>query len=347
MQKKFWIITGISFIVLLLLLYVLGPRPSKPDYSLLIQQQYADDLRLLEDSVRNAEASINLKPDNEARIIWAMPYQKTPFSIVYLHGNGASQEEGDPIHEALAHRYGCNLFLSRLSEHGIAGDNPMLTIDAFNWMQSALDAIVLGKKIGEKVILVSTSTGSTLGLYLASKYPDLVDGHIMMSPNIDLFDSRSFLLSQPYGLQVARRIMDSDFYGWEAPGTAQRYWYTRYRIEGLCTLKSMIDCNMDETTFENVTDPLIMVYYYKDDTRQDEVVSVKRMKEMFEQLGTPPAKKIQVALPDAGTHIIGSDIFNKNLQSLWEPLAAFCEDVLNMAVVNDTDWKPFVDNRSR
>ena len=109
----------------------------------------------------------------------------------------------------------------------------------------------------------------------------------------------------------------------------------------------MIDCTMHETTFESVNDPAIMLYYYQDETHQDKIVSVERMREMFDQLGTPPDKKYQIALPDAGTHIVGSSIFNSNLQSLWEPQTTFCEQVLNMPVVNDTDWKPFVDNRSR
>ena len=186
-----------------------------------------------------------------------------------------------------------------------------------------------------------------MSLYLAANYPELVDGLIMMSPNIDLFDPRSFLLSAPFGLQIARQIVNSEFYGWNAPGTAQSYWYTRYRIEGLCTLKSMINCTMNETTFERVNEPLIMLYYYRDEQHQDQVVSVKRMREMYDQLSTPEDQKRDVPVPDAGTHIIGSDIFNHNLQSVWDPIVSFCEDVLNLDVVNDTDWKPFVDNRSR
>src|SRR5687768_5699067 len=172
--------------------------------------------------------------------------------MVYLHGNGASQEEGDPIHEALAFRYGCNLFLARLADHGLQDDDPMLNINALNWMQSALDALAIGHKLGKKVILLSTSTGSTLALYLAAQYPELVDAHIMMSPNIDMYDPRSFLLAEPFGLQIARKITGSEYYGWKAPGTAQSYWYTRYRIEGLCTLKSLINCTMNENTFKAV-----------------------------------------------------------------------------------------------
>jgi len=342
-KKLLLIIAGI--LPLLALIYFMGPQAKVPDFASLTIPQYSSDIKILEDSIIRSEASFKLKPDNEARIVWKVPYQKTPYSIVYLHGNGASQEEGDPIHEALAHRYGCNLFLARLSEHGLQTENPLENIDADRWMQSALDALAIGHQIGDKVILVSTSTGSTLALYLSSKYPELIDGQIMMSPNVDVYDPRSSLLTKPWGLQIARKITGSGFYGWKAPGPARTYWYTSYRIEGLCTLKSIINTTMNDETFRQVKDPLIMLYYYRDENNKDGVVSVKRMREMYAALGTPPGQKREVAVADAGTHIIGSDIFNQNLDPVWNPIIQFCEEVLNLIPVNDTDWKPFLDDR--
>lgn len=342
-KSKRWLIALGIFLAFITFGYLLGPKPVKPDFAELTIHSISDDLASLEDSINKTETALPLKPDNEARIIWATPYVKTPVSIVYLHGNAASQEEGDPIHEALAHRYGANLFLARLSGHGLQTNEPMLSIDAEAWMQSALDAIVVGNKIGERVILLTTSTGSTLSLYLASKYPDLVDAQIMMSPNIDLYDPRSSLLTAPWGLYIARQIMGSDYYGWKAPGPARSYWYARYRIEGLCTLKSMIDHTMNEETFSKITDPVLMLYYYRDEDNQDHIVSVDRMKEMFLQLGTSDNLKQAFAIEDAGTHIIGSDIFNPNIQAIWSPIVAFCEEVLHLTPVNQTDWKPFLD----
>src|SRR5687767_3682156 len=216
----------LAVILLFVVIYFIGPKPPSPDFSKLTVPSYSSQLQQLEDSVKRAEASFPLKPDNEARIVWARPYQKTPYSIVYLHGNAASQEEGDPIHEALAHRYGCNLYLARLEGHGLKEENPLKNIDPVQWMQSALDAIAIGKALGDKVILVSCSTGSTFALYLAAKYPDLVEAQIMLSPNIDYYDPRSFMMAGPWGLQISKLILGSDFYGWKAPGPAQQYWYT-------------------------------------------------------------------------------------------------------------------------
>ncbi len=345
LKKKEWSRILLGVIGIFILIYLFGPKVKSSDFSSITIPNMTTSLEGLEDSIAAKEALINLKPDNEARIVWATPFQKTPYSIVYLHGNGASQEEGDPIHEALAHRYGCNLYLPRLEGHGLVNDNPLQTIDPVKWMQSALDAIAIGKAIGEKVIVISCSTGSTFSLYLAANYPDLVDAQILFSPNIDYYDPRSFLMAWPWGLQISRLILGSDFYGWKAPGAAQQYWYTRYRIEGLIVLKAIINETMTQQTFSKIHSPVFIAYYYNDETHQDNIVSVKRMKEMFEQLGTSESLKKELPLRNAGTHIITSDLFSRDLNEMWAPLIDFCEQDLHLTPVHDSGWKEFLDIR--
>ena len=300
------------------------------------------------DSVIYAEANFPLKPQNAARIVWYKQFHKSPYAFVYLHGTGASPQEGDPIHESLSYVFGANLFIPRLAEHGLVTPDPLVKITAQDWLQSALDAVAVGKVLGDKVILISCSTGSTLALTLAAHYPELIDGLILLSPNIDLYDPRSGVLAKPWGLQMARQIVGTKYYGWEAPIAAKRFWYTQYRLEALTTLKTMINATMNEKTFSAVKQPVIMLYYYKDEENQDTKVSVARMREMYAQLGTPADQKREVALADANTHIIGSDIFNKNLQSVWLPLTSFCTEVLQMPMVNpDADYTWFSDTQTR
>jgi len=346
-KKRTWLKLLLILLGVLLIAYLSGPKSGKVDFSKLHATHYSSDLHVLEDSINAAESALPLKKDNQARIVWATPYAKTPYSIVYLHGNGASQEEGDPIHEGLAHRYGCNLFLSRLKDHGLVTDEPLLDLDPAQWMQSAMDAIAVGSSLGDQVILVSCSTGSMLGLYLEAKNPGLIAAHIMLSPNIDLYDSKSILLTQPWGLQFARQILGGNYYSWEAPLVAQQYWYTTYRIEGLITLKSVIVNTMSASTFKAIQDPVFMAYYYLDEEHQDDVVSVKRMRQMYNQLGTPEALKKSIALPNAGTHIIASDMFNDHLNTLWESLTSYCENVLKLPVADSSDYITFMDLRPR
>src|ERR1700760_3584342 len=115
MRKRWWLLIP----VILIVLYFLGPHPSTPVYSS-VQPRVPTEPALLEGYIHDREALHRLKPDNEARIVWAdSSRRKTPFAIVYLHGFSASQGEGDPVHRYIASKYGCNLYLPRLAEHGI------------------------------------------------------------------------------------------------------------------------------------------------------------------------------------------------------------------------------------
>ncbi|MFX8354900.1 hypothetical protein ABTL90_19390, partial [Acinetobacter baumannii] len=69
----------------------------------------------LEKQVTAIEAVHKIKPNNQARIVWANDSikEKTEYAIVYLHGFSASQEEGNPVHINIAKYFGCNLYLSR------------------------------------------------------------------------------------------------------------------------------------------------------------------------------------------------------------------------------------------
>ena len=113
--KWLWIVVGA-----LIVLYLLGPAPSGTDFK--------KDMPALsptcppwKNMLQIMKLYDKLKPGNEARIIWAndSAKQKTEYAIVYLHGFSASQAEGDPIHRNIAKEFGCNLYLSRLAEHGI------------------------------------------------------------------------------------------------------------------------------------------------------------------------------------------------------------------------------------
>jgi hypothetical protein len=112
-------VTG--FIVLLLIGgIILGPV-EKFDSPVLLETDIDIPLTQLDQFIADKESKIiDLKPDNQARVIWANPEKKhkTEYAVVYLHGFSASQKEGDPIHHEFASRYGFNLYLPRLEDHG-------------------------------------------------------------------------------------------------------------------------------------------------------------------------------------------------------------------------------------
>ena len=54
------------------------------------------------------------------------------------------------------------------------------------------------------------------------------------------------------------------------------------------------------------------------------------MKKMFVELGTDPAKKREVAFPNAADHIIASPIVSQDWQGVARESAAFLEQVARM-----------------
>ena len=87
---------------------------------------------------------------------------------------------------------------------------------------------------------------------------------------------------------------------------------------------------MKESTFRKVKQPTLLLYYYKDEKHQDPVVKVSAMKRMFLQLGTPENLKRQVAIPNAGDHVIGSYVKSKDLQTVQDEIEKFTVEKLHL-----------------
>ncbi len=334
MRKKWWLLIPL----LLIILYLSGPKPAAPSYSTTMPVVPADPVAL-ETYIHDQEAAHRLKPDNEARIVWAdSSRQKTPYSIVYLHGFSSSQGEGDPVDRHIAKRFGCNLYLSRLEEHGIDTVDAMINLTADKYWASGQQALAIGRQLGERVILMGTSTGGTLALQLAATYPDQVAALVLLSPNIAINNPAAWLLNDPWGLQIARSVTGSKYledtanYG----PLYHRYWYPKYRVEALVALEELLETTMNERTFQKVQQPVGLFYFYKDKTHQDSTVKVSAELSMFDELGTPAALKYKQAIPEAGTHVIGSSIRSHDVEGVEKGIIHFLTTILKLPSTPDT-----------
>ena len=285
----------------------------------------------IEDYVSNKENQIsNIKEDNHARILWQDSLAKTPYAIVYLHGYSASHGEGYPIIQNFSKRYNCNAYLSRLELHGLNDADAYKELTPYNWIESAKEAIAIGKTIGEKVIIMSTSTGSTLGTYLSAFDPDIV-GHIMMSPNFDLYDGNSHLLTKPWGKQIMRFLSDGDYHQWEdAPDGIDRYWTTKNHIQGVIALRDLLNQTMTDEVFKAIDIPVYAGYYFKDETQKDDVVSTDAIESFAKSISTQEDQKTIVKFDNAIGHVIGCDCLNPNWEDVQNSIFEFAENVLQL-----------------
>jgi len=335
MRKK-WLRWLLLIPVVLYVIYLLGPSPSTPVYSkeMPVVPTAPTDL---ENYIREGEAKHKLKPDNEARIVWAndSAKAKTEYAIVYLHGFSASQGEGDPVHRWAARRYGCNLYLSRMAEHGIDTVEAMVNLTADEYWESAKQALAIGQQLGKKVILMGTSTGGSFALQLAAAYPDKVAGLILMSPNIAINDPNAWIANNHWGLQVAHMVTGSPYIiSKEDYGPLYRqYWYPKYRSEAVVALEEYLETAMVRETFEKVKQPVAMLYYYKDKEHQDSTVKVSAALEMFDQLGTPADLKYKEAIPGAATHVLSSGLRCHDIEAVKAGVDHFMTVLLHLKPV--------------
>lgn len=326
----------ITFPVLLLAgIYFLGPEPSRPvwDTSFPAGPQQANDL---EKYVAQNESRHKVKPDNEARIVWAdSTHAKTEYSVVYLHGFSASQGEGDPVHKDFARKFGCNLYLARLADHGIDTSEQLLAWTPDRCWASAKEALAIGKALGEKVIVMGTSTGATMGLMLAAEYPGDVYALINLSPNIRVFHPLAFIANDPWGTQIARMVVHDKYYV-SKPKPGQdfslhcKYWNQRYRLEAIGQLQELLEDKMTPATFGRVRQPSLSLYYYKNEAEQDSVVRVRDIIEMNQYLGTPDSLKTILPIPGAGDHVMGSFVKGKDIPAVEAAIDQFAVEKLRL-----------------
>lgn len=317
-------------LLVLIIVYFLGPTPTHPKYAAELPP-LPETGQALEQYIQVKENAHKIKPDNEARIVWANDSLRgqTDYSVVYLHGFSASQGEGDPLHVDFASKFGCNLYLARLADHGIDTTEPMVNFTVDRVWNSALEAYAIGRKLGKKVILIGTSTGGTLALKLAAEYPDIA-ALILLSPNIALRDPLAWMANNHWGLQVAKLVKGKYNTSEDSSAANKKYWYVKYRMESVPELEELLETSMKASLFEKITQPVLMLYYYRDEDNHDPLVKVSAMKRMFRQLGTPDNLKRSIAVPTAGAHVLGSPIKSKDVATVQRECEKFAIDILHL-----------------
>ena len=173
----------------------------------------------------------DIVPGTEKRIVWAVaPGARTPLAVVYVHGFSASAQEIRPVPDRVAEALGANLYFARLAGHGRDGA-AMAAATAEDWMIDFAEALAIGGRIGERVVLIGTSTGGTLivaGLGLGTAGADRVAGVVLVSPNLRLASVAGRLLDLPLVERWGAFAVGPER-GFEPANEAQaEYWTERY-----------------------------------------------------------------------------------------------------------------------
>jgi len=239
-----------------------------------------------------------LKPGNEARICWQKREgERTKIAFLYLHGFTGSPGEAGDLPDRMASEMGANLYVHRWPGHGLWPNDAMkgLTLDLLQ--SSALDALSTARELSERVVIVGSSLGASLGLWLASVRPADVAAVVAWSPGIR--PANPELLDQ---LCAAHEPVTHPRL--PSPG-ASMYSSDIVHPDGYRVLRKLFDFFVAAPPWPQVTCPVFLGYFRGPDGEEDQTASVPAMLEMFEALGTVSTQK-QAKPFAAGAHSIGS-----------------------------------------
>jgi esterase/lipase len=294
----------IIILMVLVLVFFTGPR-TKINLKIKPMDIPTDLDRYLDESESKYP---DIVPGAEKTIIWANDTKtKTPLSIVYLHGYSATRQETAPLADELAAQLGANLFYTRLSGHGRTGA-AMVEPTINDWLNDTMEAFEIGKRLGDKVIVIGVSTGGPLAAWLAEQpNTDEALAYVLMSPNFAPRDSNAEILTLPWAKYFAPLILGPE-YSWtpQNNGHAQ-YWTHSYPSTALVTMMGLVKF-VRESDLESIKKPVLVIY-----SPNDQVVNSEEVERRFAQIGSQ-VKEIQ-SIADCGNpenHVLAGDILAPN-----------------------------------
>ncbi len=256
-------------------------------------------------STKEQQAHLTTR-DVAKKIVWADPGKKnkTKISVIYLHGYSATLMETHPLTEKIGQKLKANVFYTRLAGHGEIKEK-FAEATANDWLQDTLEAWEIGKRIGEDVIIVATSTGATLATWLALTQPvDRLKALIFVSPNFWPADKTAPVLLWPWGVQIVKLTTGSEYHPWEPANDRQaKYWMCSPSIRTSSQVIGLVEY-VDSLDIRELKVPSLILY-----SELDDVVSVPKIKEKYKLIGSPLKKLVAVnSENNPSKHVLAGDI---------------------------------------
>ena len=237
------------------------------------------DLNDVEKQIKFDESSVpNLRSNIEKKIIWAgKSSQRTPLSIVFIHGFSATHVEMSPVIEKVAKALGANVFLTRLSGHGQDGD--ALSNATFDdWISDTAEAINIGEVIGNEVILIGSSTGCSLIHSIIEKQTK-VRSIIYVSPNFGPSSYKGHFLRLPGAKWFIPLILGREHSFTPKNSEHERCWTTRYPTKALFPVKDSV---IAASLANHSKIKLPILFWFSD---YDKVVSPEATRRIISKMG--------------------------------------------------------------
>ena len=287
-------LAALTLLVVALGVFLGGPR-RVADTSLLEVRLEAREPAAIAREIAAREAAIgDVDSACAARVVFANPERpvRTRLSLVYVHGFSATRQETAPLALDLARAWGANLFEARLRGHGRPGA-ALGVARTEDWLSDAAEALEIGRRLGEQVVVISCSTGSSLVAWLMSHgHAEGVLASVWISPNFAPRAETTRLLTGPWGQEICALVVGPER-SW-TPGSElhARYWTHRYPSQALVEMQATVDLAQAADLAKHAT-PLLMIY-----SPRDRVLSPHAMEARFAEVGAA-LKERQTFLEDS------------------------------------------------
>ncbi len=292
--RLFWIIMIIAFV---LIIFFMGP--TVPIDQTIRPANVSEDV---EAYVAQEEAKIRgLRPNTEKIIIWANPEtkEKTPLVLVYLHGYSATRQEIAPVVDNVAQALGANVFYTRMTGHGLDGE-ALAKATVNDWLNDGIEAIEIGRHLGDRIVIIGSSTGGTLATWLATQEGmSDVAALVFVSPNFRLNTWQGELLLWPWAEVFVPLIAGAERSIEPFNEQHALYWTTTYPTVAAMPIQGLIKLSRD-LDLSQIKQPLFIVY-----SPEDQVVDPKVTQTRFAEFGSRLKKLIALAeTQDPLNHVI-------------------------------------------
>lgn len=297
----------VTSIIAVVAIYFLGPRASDRASVSFKPSEIGEDL---DTYLAQKESRVpDIREGLQKEIVWADPQtkEKTAYSIVYIHGFSASKEEIRPIPDRVADRLQANLYYTRLQGHGRTGD-AMAEGTLSGWLNDVAEALTIGRRIGDKTIVIATSTGATLAAWGSLTHSDMMAGThalVLFSPNFGPNAVGSFLLAAPFAEHFVPWLLGPT-YGTNAGASAKEdhAWTLSYASKALIPMAAAVDAvnRLDPSTN---TIPTLFIYAMKDKT-----VDAAKTETVYEAWAEPKSRILIEASGDPNFHVNAGDIIS-------------------------------------
>jgi alpha-beta hydrolase superfamily lysophospholipase len=289
-------------------MWIFGPRELVDLTPSFDSAQMGADLDAYFEGVESAYPDIT--PGAQKRVVWAgEPGARREWAVVYIHGFSATSEEIRPVPDRIAKALGANIVFTRLTGHGRSGD-AMAEGSAEAWMNDVAEALEAGRRVGDKLLVISTSTGGTL-MAAAAQNPQMMQGvvgSIFVSPNFGLNNPAAPLLTWPaarYWLPVIAGQRRSFEVRNEAHG---KFWTTEYPSVAIFPMAALVK---EVVALDHGKGTVPALFWY---SREDKVVRPEASDAIKNAWGGPVAV-VHPTLSDQDdpyAHVLAGSVMSPN-----------------------------------